>query len=184
MAIRKRNFTAEQKGRQTILRHPLLAHGRVTAQVYDWVKKNPGSRARDVPFLRGGSNQPLTDLAKEGLIRRVNDKKPYEYVAVPENESGARRDKVQVNLTIYVNAYGEYSCSAELIGQKITATEDFPREVALREIVVDIPHPDDPYAIRDIVDVNPRNDEPEVVYTGGQEIIDAEFVVLDNKDDS
>lgn len=183
MPIRRR-VTSERNKKTTRLRHPLLAHGKVTAIVYNFIKANPGSNFRDVKHLTS-SAQPITDLFNEGLIRPINtEKRPYKYEAVPENESGARRDKVAVRVIVFANRYGEFSIRADMIGQKPTAHEDFPQEVAMKEFVIDIPSPNDPYAIRPIVDINelvdqvflPQEAEP---YIPSKLTIEGDFTIID-----
>lgn len=163
MPIRRRVVT-EQTEKRGMLRHPLLAHGTLTLMAYNFVKAHPGSgRAEMDHFLSSG--QPLTDLANEGLIRRISKGRPYKYVAVPENESGRARDKVLVQVTVFVNKFGEYSIAARMIGQKPTATEDFPREVARKEFDIPVPYPDEPFAERVITDINDRVDYGDGVFS-------------------
>ena len=181
MPIIKRKIVSERSNKTTKLRHPLLAHGRTTAMVYAFIKANPECGSRSVQHITS-SRQPFTDLMEEGLIREVNGKRPFKYVAVPENESGSRRDKVLIKVKVFVNRYGEFSIKADMIGQKLTAHEDFPVQVAEKEFHIDIPSPDDPYAEREIVDVNERTDHgnPQEAnpYIPKTLIIDGDFDIL------
>lgn len=163
MAI-KRRVRAERSEDKGRLRHPLLKHGTVHLSVYNYIKANPGAGRRELAHLTA-SGQPMSDLMREGLITPISEK-PYKYRVVQENETGKARDKVQVNIAVFVNKFGEFSAVSELVGQKPTATEDFPQLVAYREVTIPIPHREDPYAIREIIDINARPEgHKEVVYT-------------------
>ena len=181
MVIKKRNITAERSPTKGRLRHPLLKFGTTTLLVYNFIRDNPNCRSRDFAHLTS-SRQPVTNLVNEGLVRVTSEVKPFHYEVVPENETGRKRDKVLLHVTISANKYGEYSATCELIGQKPLAHLDFPQLVAFREFEVTIPHPEDPYAIRPMVDVNERVDTtPPSVYTpheGGDLTIDVDFEII------
>lgn len=164
MGITRRNTKAQRSDSKGRLRHPLLKIGSIHLLLYNYIKNNPGVKFRDTKHITDHP-QALSDLVHEGLVHAYG-KIPRSYQAVPENETGKRRDRVKIKLAIYANEYGEFSVRAELEGQKLTATEDNPQQVVYREYVIPIPFPDDPYATRPIVDVNDRIDgSADRVYT-------------------
>lgn len=180
MAISRRDVKAERSQSRGRLRHPLLKLGSTHLHLYNYIKEHPHCLARDTKHIEPHP-QPLSTLVQEGLVK-AHGKIPRTYTAVPENATGKPRDKVEVEVTILVNRFGEFSAECALTGQKPTATQDFPQVVAKRTILVPVPHPDDPFAIREIVDINDRPEHPKAnVYTQPSDselIIDAEWTEI------
>lgn len=151
--IRRKKPASHVTPKKHNLRNPLLKQGSTALLVYRYVKDHPGCHAAEIRALVG-SGQALSDLVKEGLVRREGEKRTsYEYFAVPEHETGQGRDRVEVEITLFVNRYGEYSISARMENQNMTAHEDFPVEILRKKVDISVPSPIEPYWKRDILEV-------------------------------
>lgn len=149
MVIRRRSVERTKTHR---LRHPLLQPGKPHLDVYRYISQKPGSSWGQIKSV-SSSGQPLTDLVDAGLVRSEGSRGRKVYYAVPENETGPGRDQVHIEVTVSVNAYGEYSAAAKVIDQRHTALDDFPRPVTTKTIKLSIPKPDEPFSKRlDVID--------------------------------
>lgn len=156
MPVKKR--TAVQIDKTHNLRHPLLKHGSAHLLLYNYIKQHPGSVTSALRAIYP-SGQPLTDMVNEGLIRSEGARGSTRYWIIPENETGQGRDLVEVKLTLFRNKYGEYSIKADLVGQHLTAHEDFPQPIYFKTVRIRPPRPEEPTAVRPLVDVNDRPEE-------------------------
>lgn len=137
-------------------RHPLLKLGSSNYELYNTLRRFPASTALELSnklhIKHETVKRQLRKLKAEGLIADSGERRgnlPC-LIVVTENESGFARDKLDVEITVYVNDYGEYSIKAALKGQLPTAVEDNPKPVHTQRYKMAIPKPDEPFMTRQL----------------------------------
>jgi hypothetical protein len=144
-------MTAFENTKTSKGRHPLLKLGTTSNDIYNHLKTKPGATTAEIandlaiPYYTAKAN--VTRLKNQGLVANTGKTKndPYSgrpgkcLIAVPENEGGYARDKVELIVTFYVNDFGEYSAVAKIKGQMPTALEDNPQLIHTIEQSVNLP---------------------------------------------
>ena len=168
MPIHKRAAMHEDTNRG---RHPLLRRPD-HFMVYSYVDENPGSTLLNIRQDLKVKHQRVSELVDAGLLRVVGKTGKYnQYETVRENMTGAGRDRVEVEVTVYVNEYGEFTADTKVVGQ-VPFAGDLPRvPVVHKRYTVMVPRPNEPYVTRPVVppavsgsDTSPR-----------RRVIDAEY---------
>lgn len=158
-----------QRETQSKGRHPLLKIGSLSLRIFTYLKGHPDStitQIADVLLEEYPSvNGSIQRMKLAGLLIGVPEQKGNRtitvYRAVTENETGSPRDKVEFQVEVFVNDFGEYSVVAKALNQMPTAREDNPRLIHRAEFYVAVPKPTEPLKTRDVVDAEfvdvPRN---------------------------
>src|SRR5688572_6786310 len=116
---------ALQNRRKTKGRHPLLRIGSLAQRIFNTLKETPDMTIPELAKLLMEGKQTINGMLQrmkgEGLVITVPKQKGNRtvigYRAVTENETGFARDKVEVEVTFYVNDYGEYSATAKVVNE-------------------------------------------------------------------
>jgi hypothetical protein len=149
---------AIQNRRETKGRHPLLKVGSLASRVFLQLKQGGDQTIRQVADTLleeyQSVNAQIQRMKGEGLIIEVPKQKGNRtvkaYQAVVENETGFARDKVSVEVTFYVNEFGEYSAIAKVVNELPTAREDNPRPIHRATFYAAVPKPNEPLKTREI----------------------------------
>lgn len=180
LAIRKRKTQARRTENQGSGRHPLLKLGSVHLGVWQYIKANPGVTAGDIVKQFGCDRNRISELVKHGLVRYEGTKNKRRYFVNEGMETGKGRDKVETEITIYVNDYGEFSMAAKLVRQMAGSTEANPRPVLRKRLAFFVPREDEPIACHEgFVQMSAPDGEaigsaPPTLDRGG-EIIDVDY---------
>jgi len=147
-----------QNRRQSKGRHPLLKFGSVAHEMFLEIKRRPGITSRELTETLKKNHETcrrlIRKLKHEGLVRETGEFKNGLSGLTVENETGFARDKLAVELTFYVNSFGEYSVRTELKDQLPTATEDNPKPVHKIAYLVAVPRPYESYRTRQIFEAS------------------------------
>lgn len=152
---------ALQNRRVTRGRHPLLKLGSLANRIFNSLKDKPDMTMIGIAELLMEARQTVNGMMQrmkaEGLIIQVpvqkGNRTVWGYRAVTENETSFRRDKVRVEVTFFVNDFGEYSAECRVIGQLPTANQDNPVPVHKADFYAAVPRPNEPLKTREIFDV-------------------------------
>jgi hypothetical protein len=152
MPIKRRLSEAQQAPSDHRGNHPMLKIGSVHNMIWQYVKQKPGSTREQIRFgcsiHPNAVNARVNELINEGLLRETGERvkgasgrsgKCLE--VMPGGNVGRGRDALGIDIRVYVNAYGQYSIEAELLGEMDQAREANPRLIYVKEVVVRIPRP-------------------------------------------
>jgi hypothetical protein len=147
--------TPLQNRRRKLGRHPLLRIGTRCHDIYLELQKKPWQTQAELQrTLDFNPNAMLQRLKAEGLIAQRSEQKGnrtiQQYALVDENLQGMARDKVAIRVTVFVNVYGEYSATAQVLNQLDTAHTGNPRAIASNDYTMAVPKPDEPYQTREL----------------------------------
>ncbi|MET4190708.1 MULTISPECIES: helix-turn-helix domain-containing protein [unclassified Bradyrhizobium] len=173
-----------QNRRVTKGRHPLLKIGMLSGRIFRELKEKGDMTitqiANSLKEEYQSVNAQVQRLKSEGLVISVPTQKGNRTVsmvrAVTENETSFARDKVEIETTVYVNAYGEYSAISRVINQLPTATEDEPKPVHVHRHYIAVPRPSEPAKTRQMFDKEFKGGVPS---DGEGTVIDGDFSVID-----
>lgn len=174
--------TATRTPKKHNLRHPMLKPGSPAAMLFRYIAENPGCSTRELRAIYP-SGDPITKMVNEGLIEKKGGHGNTRYWIIPVNETGQGRDKVEIEIMLFVNSYGEYSIRARMIGQHHTAHEDHPRELLAKTVYLYPPRPEEPYAKREAHDVNQMPDKylpqpKDLDFPSGPLIVEADYSII------
>lgn len=160
---------ATQNKKHSLGRHPLLKSGLLTKRVFTALKLNPGltipelaSRLTEIPQSVNGA---LQRMKAEGLVigqpAQKGNRVTTVYRPVIENEGGFARDKVEFEVTVYVNDYGEYSIKAKVTDESPLSYEGNPQPIHSAKFYVAVPKPSEPTKTRQIF----HAEDAQIAYT-------------------
>ncbi len=153
-------MTALQNRKVMRGRHPRLKHGTLSFQIFQHLKINGACTLKGLASAVKHSvatvNGSIQRMKKDGLIRNAPEQHGNrvinKYAAVIENETGTWRDRIELETTIFVNKFGEYSAVSVVVGQLMTAFDDDPKPVHRHKHYIVVPKPSEPYSTRQIFD--------------------------------
>lgn len=157
---------ALQNRRQSKGRNPLLKVGSLASRIFILLKtegeKTIDALTRATGEERQSVNGMLQRMKGEGLVfsqpAQKGNRTITTYRAVMENETGFGRDKVEFEVTFFVNECGEYSVTAKVLNELATAREDNPKPIHRARFYAAVPKPNEPARVRDIFhDDQPRS---------------------------
>jgi len=142
-------MTAIQNRRDSMGRHPLLKQNSLSHRVFMHLKQYPELTLTE---LASGIHEEyqvvngcVQRMKKHGLVYMVpkqhGDRVVYGYCANLENETGHARDVVEIETTVFVNDYGEYSVKAVLVSQLVSATGDNAKPIVTHVFKLAVPKP-------------------------------------------
>jgi hypothetical protein len=113
--------------------------------VYQFIRENPDCITAEITSRTGANHQRISDLVHEGLVEVTGRHNGYRtYRIVPENATRRGRDRVQVEVTIYVNEFGEYFSESKVVGQVDDADKTKQRRLMMRKaFTVMVPMPEE-----------------------------------------
>jgi len=179
---------ARERIKENRLRHPRLKLGSHHLRLYNWLELNPDSTYADIKAATDIHPQVLSDLRNDGLVVQIGKIGPRGVFRIaPENRTGMGRDKVEIELTVFKNEYGEFSVSSKLIGQMPGAdTDGNPRPVFTKKVSAMIPRDGEPASTRPVFaeDWNGKPDQQTFAKSRRQSpsVVDAEYTVIDQKE--
>jgi len=149
-------MTALRNDTKSWAKHRLLKQGSLTQRVFLEVRARPDQRAIDIANMlkedRDSVRGAVQRLVGEGLLvpvdKQVGQRVVTAYQARTDNETGMGRDKVKVEVIVYVNDYGEYSATAKVVNQMPTAPEDNPQRIKRTYFDVVVPRPTESVKVR------------------------------------
>jgi hypothetical protein len=155
-------MTALQNRRVTKGRHPLLKNKSLPFRVWTQLKQTPGiTIAQIAKFIHEeyqSVNGATQRMKAEGLIITQHGNKGQRvvttYFPAIENETAFTRDKIEIELVVYVNLYGEYSVRAVVKGQAREAVLYNLKPIQTTNVYVAVPRPNEPAKTREMFDDN------------------------------
>lgn len=137
------------------LLHELLRNSVTHLALYDYIRDHPDCTRQDACAFVICNWRRITDLIDEGLVYVSGKRGQVGLLRVVDGGStGRRRDLLKIQIQVFVNEFGEYSCDAKLIGQQPGATEG-NRIIAAKKIIpIRVPRPQENYRQRVIIDAD------------------------------
>jgi hypothetical protein len=188
MPIRRPLREAQQAPRDHKGNHPMLKVGSVHNMIWQYVKQHPGATREQIRYAcsihPNAVNARVNELLNEGLLREPGGRKAGAtgrsgkcLEVMPGGEVGRGRDALGIEIKVYVNAYGQYSITAELLGEMPEAHEANPRLIHTKEVVIRIPRPKE---VKEAPNhrKGKSSDEETPVEVSAPVVIDVDFTVL------
>lgn len=187
MPINRRLSEAQQATRDHKGNHPLLKLGSIHNMIWQYVKQHPGATREQIRMgcciHPNAVNARVNELVNEGLLRETGERRKGDsgrsgkcLEVMPGGNIGRGRDALGIEVRVYVNAFGQYSIEAELLGELDGATSHNPRLIHVKEVIVRIPRPKE---VKAAPDHRTRREAPEPEVSNPEPIvIDAEYTEI------